>query len=164
MAIASSIVCSLLPLSNPLTHLHRTSAQDHAHPFTRGPNDEGRRRHRPPPMGTTTDIDSPPHPRTLTAHVRRRPPPKYDNRPRRTSTHGQRRPLPPLTEDDDPLHGWTTSPTPWTDGHHPRPTNNDPKPSPPAPATPYGQPPLVNHDRPRTKTAHGLRRPPAHGR
>ncbi|KIJ93426.1 hypothetical protein K443DRAFT_12869 [Laccaria amethystina LaAM-08-1] len=28
------------PLSNPLTHLHRTTAQDHAHPFTRGPHDD----------------------------------------------------------------------------------------------------------------------------
>ncbi|KIJ90901.1 hypothetical protein K443DRAFT_14853 [Laccaria amethystina LaAM-08-1] len=67
-------------------------------------------------------LKAPPIHKTLTAHIRRRPPPKNNNRPRRMSTHGQWRPLPPLMEDDDPLHGWTTSPTPWTDSNHPRTT------------------------------------------
>jgi hypothetical protein len=43
--------------TNPLT---QDKCANHAHPFTRGPNDEGRRQHRPPPMGTTTDVDGPP--------------------------------------------------------------------------------------------------------
>ncbi|KIJ95392.1 hypothetical protein K443DRAFT_11433 [Laccaria amethystina LaAM-08-1] len=123
----------------------RTSMQDHAHPFTRGPNDEGQRRHRPPPMGTTTDVDGPPpHPRMLTAH-----PPTEDEHAQTAATppptYGGRRPPPWMDDESHPVDG------------QPPPTNDNPKPPPPAPATPYGRPPLVNHDCPRTKTAHRLR-------
>ncbi|KIK05395.1 hypothetical protein K443DRAFT_3880 [Laccaria amethystina LaAM-08-1] len=83
-------------------------------------------------------------PRTLT------PPPihEQDEHTRTAATppptYGGRRPPPWMDDKSHPV-----------DGQQP-PTNDDPKPPQPAPATPYGRPPLVNHDCPRKKTAHGL--------
>ncbi|KIJ90558.1 hypothetical protein K443DRAFT_15119 [Laccaria amethystina LaAM-08-1] len=114
--------------------------EDHA-TKERGKGATGGQGNKGPAATRTTPIPLPEDPTTTTPpsangndHGQRQPPTE-DEHARTAATP------PPLPEDDDPLHGWTTSPTPWTDGNHLRTTiPNHHDPPPPAPATPYGRP------------------------